>query len=149
MIEQGYASGIVSRDDIYVSDALSTANSRISQDVAELPSLENDARAATAGVRTVVAAGDAFLSYNEYAKAEEFYTKASGMPGVDRNEVLTRLGIAQLEQGKFDAANASFSQVGGSRMPIAKLWTAYVSEKAVAAVQPTAPAVAQAEAPTT
>ena len=149
LIEQGYASGIVSRDDIYVSDALSTANSRISQDVAELPSLENDARAATAGVRTVVAAGDAFLSYNEYAKAEEFYTKASGMPGVDRNEVLTRLGIAQLEQGKFDAANASFSQVGGSRMPIAKLWTAYVSEKAVAAVQPTAPAVAQAEAPTT
>ncbi|NNF94525.1 MAG: hypothetical protein HKM91_08015 [Altererythrobacter sp.] len=155
VIEQGYASGIVSRDDIYLSDSLSTANSRIAADEADLPALENDARGAGAGVRTVVAAGDAFLSYSEYAKAEEFYSKASEMPGSDRDEVLTRLGIAQLEQGKFDAASASFAQVGGNRLPIAKLWTAYVSEKAAAAapvpapaVEPATPAVAQAEAPT-
>lgn len=73
------------------------------------------------------------------------------MPGADRDEVLTRLGIAQVEQGKFDAASQTFAQVGGARSPIAKLWTAYVSEKAAAAtpaVEPSAPAVAEAEAAT-
>ena len=83
-------------------------------------------------MRTVVAAGDAFLSYNEYTKAEVFYTKASTMPGADKNEILTRLGISQLEQGKFDAAMESFAQVGGNRLPIARLWTAYTTQKAAA-----------------
>ena len=145
VIELGYAAGVVSRDDIYISDSLSTANSRIAADRAELPALESDARAASAGVRTVVAAADAFLNYSEYAKAEEFYTKAVGMAGADQGEVLTRLGIAQLEQGKFDAARGSFSQVGGSRLPIASLWSAYADQKAGAGVQPTAPAIATAE----
>ncbi len=150
VIEHGYSSGIVSRDDIFISDALGIANGRIAADEAELPALERDARAASAGFRTVVAAGDAFLSYSEYAKAEEFYSKASTMAGADRDEVLTRLGIAQLEQDKFDAATATFAQVGGERTPIAQLWSAYAGEKAAAAApEPAAPAVAQAEAPTT
>jgi len=151
VIEQGYASGIVSRDDIYLSDALGTAKNRIAADEAELPSLERDAGVSGAGVRTVVAAGDAFLSYNEYTKAEVFYTKASTMPGADKNEILTRLGISQLEQGKFDAAMESFAQVGGNRLPIARLWTAYTTQKAAAAAtvsEPAVPAVAEPEAQT-
>lgn len=151
VIEDGYASGVVSRDDIYISDSLEIADGRIAADEADLPALESDARSADAGLRTVVAAGDAFLSYSEYAKAEDFYSKAVDMPGADRDEVLTRLGIAQAEQGKFDAASQTFAQVGGARSPIAKLWTAYVSEKAAAATpaaEPSAPAVAEAEAAT-
>ena len=151
VIEQGYASGIVSRDDIYLSDALGTAKNRIAADEAELPSLERDAGVSGAGVRTVVAAGDAFLSYNEYTKAEVFYTKASTMPGADKNEILTRLGISQLEQGKFDAAMESFAQVGGNRLPIARLWTAYTTQKAAAVAtvsEPEVPAVAEPEAQT-
>lgn len=138
VIEFGYSSGRVSRDDIYLSDSLKTADSRIAADQAELPALERDANAAGAGLRTVVAAGDAFLSYDQYAKAETFYTKALGIPGVDTNMVLTRLGLAQAEQGKFDEARANFAKVTGPRVPIAKLWTAYVDQRDKAA--PAAPA---------
>ena len=133
IIEQGYASGVVSRDDIYISDSLATANGRIESDRADLPALEQDAKAADAGLRTVVAAGSAFLSYGDYAKAEMFYQKALGMAGVERDEALTRLGIAQIGLGKYDAAMETFNQVSGNRLPIAKLWAGYAMQNSASA----------------
>ena len=130
VINHGYSTGRVSKDDMYVADSLRTASGRISADKAELPSLERDANASGAALRTVMAAGDAFLNYGEYAKAETFYQKSLGMAGVNKDEALTRLGIAQAELGKYDEAKATFSQVTGSRLPIARLWIAYVDEKA-------------------
>lgn len=149
VIEQGYANGRVSRDDIYIADSLKMADSRIASDRADLPALERDANASGAALRTVVAAGDAFLSYDQYAKAEGFFTKALTMPGVNSNEALTRLGIAQAEQGKFDAARASFAKVTGPRVPIARLWTAYVNQRASAAAPAVAPAAPAAAEPAT
>lgn len=142
LIEQGYATGIVSRDDIYVADSLELAKGRIAADRADLPALENDARASGAGLRTVTAAGDAFLSYGEFAKAAEFYEKSLGMPGVETARVLTRLGIAQYEMGDFAAASATFEKVDGVRRPIAQLWATYSTEKAA-----TSAAATTAEAP--
>lgn len=148
IIEKGYAAGIVSRDDIYLADSLEVANGRIAADRADLPALESDARAADAGLRTVMAAGGTFLSYGQYDKAEEFYSKALGMAGVDAAQALTGRGIAQVEQGKFDEAIASFSSVEGDRVPIARLWAAYARMKAAeasAAAPAYAPAPAAAE----
>lgn len=141
VIQHGYMTGHISKDDIYVTDSLRTASTRIESDMAELPALERDARAANAGLRTVVAAADTFLNYGEFAKAEEFYAKAAGMPGADHGLVHTRLGISQIEQGKYDEAIASFGQVQGGRAPIAKLWTAFAKEEAAA----NAPSVPVAE----
>lgn len=130
LIDQAYAEGTLSKDDIYVADSLSTANSRIASDRADLPSLERDASAASAGLRTVFAAGDAFLSYGDYAKAATFYEKSLGMAGVDRDTALTRLGIAQIGLGDYAAAQATFGKVAGARAPLAKLWSAYAAEQA-------------------
>ncbi len=129
VIEHGYATGLVSKDDIYVADSLKTAKSRIASDKAELPALERDARASSASVRTVLAAGDAFLSYGDYVKAEEFYRKGLGMPGAEAMEANTRLGIALTEQGKYDEALTTFGKVNGKREPIARLWAMYVNQK--------------------
>lgn len=150
VIEHGYANGRASKDDIYLADSLSTAKGRIAADRSELPALERDARAASAGLRTVVAAGDAFLSYSQFAKAEEFYSKALGMPGVDTHEVTTRLGIAQAKQGKNAAAAATFASVEGSRKPIAMLWAAHVAQAAAdTTTAAPAPAATAAPEPTT
>lgn len=130
LIDEAYAKGAVSKDDIYVADSLTTANSRIKTDMAELPALERDANAASAGLRTVFAAGDAFLSYGEYAKAAGFYQKSLGMAGVERNTALTRLGIAQTGMGDYAAAQETFAKVDGTRAPIAKLWAAYAAQQA-------------------
>lgn len=133
VIDQAYARDAVSRDDIFVADALTTANGRIASDRADLPALETDASKAGAQLRTVVAAAGAFYSYGEYEKAARFYEKALTMPGVDTGEALTRLGMAQIALGQYDAARETLAKVEGSRAPIAQLWTAYADEKSAPA----------------
>lgn len=138
-IQNGYSTGRVSRDDTYLADSLQQATRRISDDKAELPALARDARLSSASIRTVLAAGDAFLNYEDYVKAEEFYSKALGMAGVDTAQTLTRLGIAQTELGKLAEAKATFAKVQGARVPIAQLWSTYVDTKMAL---PAAPAIA-------
>lgn len=141
VITEGKAAGILTSNNLFIVESEETATSRLAADRADLPALERDASAAGAGMRTVVAAGDAFLSYEDYAKAANFYERATTMPGVDTNQVLLRLAIAQIELGNYDAARTSLGRVTGTRMPIAKLWEAYANEKQ-AAMAPAAPAVA-------
>ncbi|MEM9310887.1 MAG: hypothetical protein AAGA34_05510 [Pseudomonadota bacterium] len=125
VIEQAYAAGAVSQDDIFIADSLTTANNRIETDIADLPELEQAAAAPDASLRTVVAAGNTFLSYSDFAKAEMYFEKALGMPGVETSEVLTRLGIAQVGLGKHAEAQRTFGQIQGSRATIAALWSGY------------------------
>ncbi len=127
VIEEGLAAGVISNDNLFITESLETATGRIQSDQADLPALERDAAASGAGLRTVVAAGDAFLSYGEYAKAAQFYEKALSLPGVDTQRALTRLGIAQVSMGQHDAAKTTFAKVEGQREPIARLWTTYAS----------------------
>ncbi|WP_086607596.1 hypothetical protein [Erythrobacter donghaensis] len=143
VIELAYASGkIAPGSDSYIDEQLKQAKSLIADDRAALPALERDAKAASAQLRTVVAAGDAFLSYNEYAKAAGFYERALTMPGVDRNLALTRLGIAQVGAGDTAAARETLAQVEGARAPIAMLWSAYAAQLSGGATTPAAPAAA-------
>ncbi len=142
VITEGMASGVITNDNLFITEALEIANGRIASDRADLPSLERDAMSGGAELRTVMAAGNAFLNYGEYSKAATFFQRALGMPGVSSGEALTRLGIAQVEMDDYDAARTTFGQVQGNRAPIAKLWIAYIDELA----GPTAPAAAPAAA---
>lgn len=130
VINHGYASGKISKDEIFFADAFKMATGRIATDKSELPALERDADAAGAAPRTVIAAGDAYLNYGNAVKAEHFYTKAFALPGADSALVLTRLGIAQFDQGRFAEAQATFAKVPGDRQAIARLWAAYAEQKA-------------------
>ncbi|MFW5633884.1 MAG: hypothetical protein ACOCYR_03230 [Erythrobacter sp.] len=127
VIEEGYASGVVSQDNLFLSEALDLAKGRIDSDREDLPALESDAMADGAALRVVSGAADAFLSYDDFVKAETFYEKALGMPGVEQNEARLRLAIAKIELGKYDEAVELLGQVDGDRAPIAKLWTAYAN----------------------
>lgn len=129
LIEKAYADGTVSRDDIYLADSLTTANQRIPADRSELPEIEAEADATTGDLKTVMAAGDVFYSYGEFAKAERFYSKALTMPGVDTALAQTRLGMSQIALGKYDDAKATLGKVQGNREPIAGLWATYAAEK--------------------
>lgn len=134
VIDSGIAAGLLKANDVFVTDARTTASGRVKADMADLPGLERDARASGSTAATAMAAGDAFLSYNQPAKAEEFYTLALGKPGVDTARVLTRLGIAQVDQGKLTEAQANFAKVEGARQPIAQLWSVFAAQKAGTAV---------------
>ena len=137
VVKAGIASGKLTSGDVFVSEATTVANGRINADKAELPALERDAKAANATGLTASAAGDAFLSYQDWAKAEAMYMIAASKPGVDMDRVMTRLGIAQLELGKTADAIASFSKVQGQRKNIADLWRIH-AEQAAAPATPAA-----------
>lgn len=146
VIDDAYAKGTIAKgSDSWVDEQYKTASGLVAEDRAALPSLERDASASSAQLRTVLAAGDTFLSYGDYAKAAQFFERAMAMPGVDRDLALTRLGIAQVGSGNIDAANATFEQISGTRAPIAMLWSAYgqtQSSGATAAAPAAAPAAA-------
>lgn len=135
IVNLGIASGKLDAADPSVADAKSIATGRIAPDKASLPGLEREARAGAATAATASAAADAFLSYDDPAKAEELYKIALGKPGVDAARALTRLGIAQLDQGKFAEAQETFGKVTGIRAPIARLWSAYAKSKVAAPAQ--------------
>ncbi|MEM7664445.1 MAG: hypothetical protein AAF250_01185 [Pseudomonadota bacterium] len=129
LIEQAYASGTIGQEDTFIAESLSTASGRLAGDRRDLPSLEADASASGAALRTVVAAGDAFYSYGEYEKAAGFYERSLTMPGVDTARVLTRLGMSQIQMGQYDTAKATLAKVSGARMPIARLWSTYADQQ--------------------
>ena len=130
VIDEGYSSGMLDRSNSFVTEARAEAARRVKIDETELPDLARDARTSSANLATVMAAGDAYLSYGRGAEAEEFYAKASGMSGANTPLVLTRMGIAQLDQGKYSEAEATFNKVKGARQAIANLWAIYATQQA-------------------
>jgi len=131
VLQAGIDAGKLNASDVFVTDNKSQATARLAADKAGLPALERDARVPTATTATIIAAADAFLSYDDFAKAESLYQAALTKGGVaDTDRALTRLGVAQLDQGKYADAQATFAKVGGVRKPIAALWSVYAAQKA-------------------
>lgn len=135
VLNAGIASGKLKMGDVFVNEAKTIATGRLAQDKASLPGLERDARAANSTPLIAMAAADAFLSYDQSAKAAELYQLALAKPGVDTAKALTRLGIAQVDMGQFAAAQDTFAKVTGPRKAMAQLWSAYVATKAASAAK--------------
>lgn len=134
-IDDGVAKGLLKANDPNISDTRKQAAARVAADQRDMATFLKDARAGGASLATVLAAGDTMLSMGKAAEAEELYTKALGLAGVNTPMVLTRLGIAQSDQGKFAEAQATFTKVEGARQAIASLWSAYARQKAGVSAQ--------------
>lgn len=130
VINAGIAAGKLRAADVFISDAKTQATGRLAADKASLAGYEADARKPAASETTISGAADTLLSYGKAAAAEDLYKVALAKPGVDANRTLTRLGIAQFDQGKYADAQASFAKVTGPRMPLARLWAGYAASKA-------------------
>lgn len=131
VLDAGTAAKLVDPSVQVVKESRASATARLAADKTELPSLQRDASAAGAKLVTVQAAADTLLSYGKWADAETFYTKALSLPGANTALLLTRLGIVQIEQGKYADAQATLAKVTGTRQPIAALWALYAAQKAV------------------
>lgn len=127
--DMGVAAGVLKANDPFVVDARTQAKGRIAPDKASLPALDKEARAGKDG-KSALAMADAYLSYDEAAKAEEMYKMAIEKGGIDKDRALTRLGIAQVDLKKYDEAKASFAQVGGARASLAHLWSVFATTQA-------------------
>ncbi|MGX7895205.1 hypothetical protein [Tsuneonella sp. HG222] len=114
-------------DPVYLS-AKEAADPMIARDARDIPGLAKDAQAASTG-RNANGAGNAFYSLGRYAEAEAMYKLALEKGAPDADLTRTRLGMAQIQQGKLAEGKATLEQVGGTRAPIADLWVAYANAK--------------------
>lgn len=121
-------SGAASQNPASFQRVFDAAKGQVDRDKASLPSLAADARKAANGA-DALDAGNAYLSYDMSAEAEEMLSLALTKGGIDSNLALTRLGIAQVDQGKLAEARANFAKVSGARAPIAAMWLAYLDTK--------------------
>ncbi|MBB3032846.1 hypothetical protein [Alteriqipengyuania lutimaris] len=128
--QDGISAGMLQGNDAFVTEAVNESESLVDGLRSDLGDLESDAMASGAGASLAVAAGDAYLNFDNGAKAAELYELALTRPDVDRNTALTRLGIAQVKAGNYAAAQDTFAKVDGNRAPIAKLWAAYAENQA-------------------
>lgn len=100
---------------------------------ADKASLANEAQKAASAANGVQAAGtgNAYIGYQDYAKAAELFRLALSKGGVDADEVNTRLGIALALQGQKDAAKEAFAKVQSpARVNIARYWTTWLDRAA-------------------
>ncbi|MBP7136821.1 MAG: hypothetical protein KBA57_10700, partial [Sphingomonadaceae bacterium] len=125
-IEEGFATGVVSKTSRAVNEVLTLATNKIATDRASIATSEKQANAAGATGKPAAGAGDAYLGYGEDAKAIAFYKMALQKGGVDMDQVNTRLGIALARSGQKDEARKYLSAVNGARADIAKYWMLYL-----------------------
>lgn len=130
VIEEGFATGAVSKSSRAVSERLTDANARIPADRASVVSDERRAASAADG-RLAANTGSAFLAYGEYAKAIDLFRLAQKKGGIDADTVNTRLGIALVRSGQKDAARDAFKAVSGAaRKEIADFWLLWLDQQA-------------------
>jgi len=124
VLDAGVQKGVFSASDPFYADAKRVVDTRSSLEAGLAADYAGEAASASNG-RTAFNAGDVYLSLAQYAKAEEMFALALQKGGIDRDQVLTRLGIAQVQQGKNAEAKATFAQVAGSRAALARMWALY------------------------
>lgn len=130
VIEEGFASGAVSKASRAVNERLTDANNRIAADRASVIADEKRAASAPDG-RLAANTGSAFLAYGENAKAIALFRLAQQKGNIDADTVNTRLGIALARSGQKDAAREAFKAVTGpARKDIADFWLLWLDQQA-------------------
>ncbi|MEQ1687262.1 MAG: hypothetical protein ABL874_01675 [Sphingopyxis sp.] len=141
----GRAANIIPAGDTTFREIETGQRDKLTDDRASLPGTERRAAAAADG-RLARLAGDAYLGYENYAKAEEMYALALSKSPGDSDLINTRIGITRFTAGNFAGASQAFALVTGARAPIARMWEGLVRERLNAASAPTPPAPAPAPA---
>ncbi|MFA7586946.1 MAG: hypothetical protein WCY11_12250 [Novosphingobium sp.] len=138
-IAEGISVGALNASDPFVTDAKAQVRAGAAAEAADLAGAMRDAPKAANGL-TAFGAGDMLLSKGDAAQAETFYQMALSKGGIDRDRALTRLAIAQYDQGKYADAKATFAQVGGNRAALARLGAILAEQKMAPAAAAPAPA---------
>ncbi len=126
LYDAGKTRGVITDSDL--SELYKLASDGIAKDRSSLTSSVTAATNATDG-KSVAATANAFIGYNDYAKAVELFRTAQAKGGAEPNEVATRLGIALARSGDNAGALAAFETVKGPgvRRDIADLWQIWLN----------------------
>jgi hypothetical protein len=73
---------------------------------------------------------EAYYGYGDYAQSAELYRVALTKSGVDKDLANLRLGMALAGAGDKAGATAALNAAGGAQAAVARLWLAYLAQKA-------------------
>jgi tetratricopeptide (TPR) repeat protein len=128
VLDAGVQRGVLTAGDPFYTESKGIIAARGAEEASLAAEYAAEAASASNG-RAALNAGDVYLSLGQHAKAEEMFGLALQKGGVDRDTVLTRLGIAQVQQQKLAEAKSTFAQVAGTRAPLARMWSAYIATR--------------------
>lgn len=112
------------------------ATANLAEDRASLAGAERRATASPEA-RLATRIGDAYLAYENWAKAEELYTAAQAKTGADTDLLNTRIGISRYRAGNHAGALDAFGRVeGAQRANVARYWEILVRTKMAPAAAP-------------
>jgi tetratricopeptide (TPR) repeat protein len=126
VLDEGFAASKVQKSDPSFSQLYSLAAQKSQGDKASLPA----APQASSSAHQLVALGDAWYGYGDYAKAADFYRAALAKGDVDANTANLHLGMALARQGDKAGAAAALGKVTGQEAELAKFWLVYANQKA-------------------
>ena len=134
-IRAAQSAGVVTTGDAAFNEVAQLQQTKLAADRAGLPASERSA-IANPEARFAVRIGDAYLGYNEYAKAEALFAAALGKTGVDADQTNLDLGIARFHQGNMAGAQEAFGRVHGAYDFAARLWEGVVRARLAPATPP-------------
>ncbi len=148
VLEEGFAKGVISRNNVTFSEKYNEAKSRLAEDTRTLPGTLAPAKASPRAMLASLTA-DSFYSHKDYATAKELYENAlSKAPVLDKDgkdqtdRTRFRLAMTKTMLGDYAGAKADFAQVTSpNRKGIAEYWNIYIDHKSGAKPAP-APAPA-------
>lgn len=124
--------------DINFCELETAATANLAEDRASLGGAERRAVAAPEA-RLATRIGDAYLAYENWAKAEELYAAALTKTGADADLLNTRIGISRYRAGNHAGALDALGRVqGAQRSNVARYWEILVRTKMTPAAVPAA-----------
>ena len=141
VLDEGFASGAISKSEVTFSESYNDAKSRMGGLRSNFDQDEKESLASSKGYLALLT-GDAMLSFGEYARAQKMYEAALSKGGIIDNDgkdqsdrARMRLAIAKYKQGDMAGAKADFEALTSKhRKAIAEYWLAYIDAPAPATV---------------
>jgi hypothetical protein len=137
VLDEGFAKGTISKQNISFSDLYNAAMQEIKLDKYDAAARERDARAAKTPYDTLLAA-EYFFSVNNHALARDLYAlalkngngKLADKAGIDQTDRANmRLALSQIALKEFDGAKVNLAKMtGANRKAIAEYWMIYVNK---------------------
>jgi cytochrome c-type biogenesis protein CcmH/NrfG len=118
VLDEGFAGNKVQKSNASFSQLYTLASQKSQGDKAGLPA----APQASSTAHLLLANGDAWYGYGDYAKAADFYRAALAKSDVDANTANLHLGMALVGQGDKAGAAAALNKVTGPEAELAKFW---------------------------
>ena len=128
VLEEGFASNAISRSTPAIRDAYAQASAKAAGDRAALEGQVAGARSGGAA-KPLMALGEAYYGYGDYAKAADMYRLALTKSGVDASLANLRLGMSLAASGDAAGARTALNAVTGARQEIARYWLTYLSTR--------------------